>query len=305
MNKYVITGATSFIGKALVEYLVGQCNEVFVIIQPDSKNINCFLNTVGVTTVVADLSDVDYWFEEIRFADYFIHLAWCGTKVEERNNPKKQLENLKYSESCLLGAVKLGCKCFFFAGSQAEYGYRIDKTCETDICEPFTEYGKQKLLVGEKLKNLSNDLNINFYHGRIFSVYGVGDHSSTLVSTCVDSFLDNEDMNFTSGEQYWNFLYIEDAVAQIVKLLESKTESGIYNIAGKETRKLKKFIEEIHHACNSKSKMLFGSFSPKERVANLNPSIDKMNAVLGDYKFISFEEGIKNIIKEKGFLYEN
>lgn len=305
MNRYVVTGATSFIGKTLVNYLVGQGKEVFVIIQPDSKNINCFSNIERVTTVVANLSDVDCWFKEIRSADYFVHLAWCGTKVEERNNSEKQLENLEYSESCLLGAVRLGCKGFFFAGSQAEYGYKTNKTYETDVCEPFTEYGKYKLLVGEKLNNLSSNLNIDFYHGRIFSVYGVGDHSNTLVSTCVDSFLDNKDMNFTSGEQYWNFLYIEDAVVQVTKLLESELDSGIYNIAGRETRKLREFIKEIHHVCNSKSKMLFGSFSPKERIANLIPSIDKISSVLGDYEFISFEEGIKNIVKEKGVNNEN
>ena len=305
MSRYVITGATSFIGKALVDYLVGQEEDVFVIIQPDSKNIDCFSNVDGITTVIAQLSDVDCWFKEIRFADYFVHLAWCGTKVEERNNPAKQLKNLEYSKKCLLGAEKLNCKGFFFAGSQAEYGYKTDKTYESDICEPFTEYGKYKLLVGERLKDLSRDLNINFYHGRIFSVYGVGDHSSTLVSTCVDSFLSNKDMNFTSGEQCWNFLYIEDAVAQVVKLLESELEGGIYNIAGRETRRLREFIEEIHHVCKSKSKMVFGSFSPKERVANLNPSIDKISSVLGNYEFVSFEEGIKNIIKEKGVNNEN
>lgn len=49
--------------------------------------------------------------------------------------------------------------------------------------------------------------------------------------------------------QLWNYLYIDDAVNAIVKLLTGDAPAGVYNVAGEDTRPLREYIETMRALC--------------------------------------------------------
>ena len=92
--------------------------------------------------------------------------------------------------------------------------------------------------------------------------------------------------------QKWNFHYIEDAAAAIIRLL-TEGRPGVYNIAGEDTRILREFIEEMYLLCGSRGSYTYGNRKPNaEGPASLIPDISKLEAETGWRPVTSFTEGI-------------
>ena len=194
------------------------------------------------------------------------------------------------------GAASIGCKAFLFAGSQAEYGPHTDEISEKSACNPVIEYGKGKLKVLNALFELSNQLEICYYHARIFSVYGEGDHPWALVPSCIRTLCNGEAMSLSSCTQNWNFMYATDAAQVLCALLFSKAPKGIYNVAGPDTRTLREFVEEIHAACDGEGTLVFGSYHSAEKPVSLQPDIMKLISAIGEIPCTAFRDAIDSMV---------
>ena len=92
MVNVVVTGATSFLGRNLVNELVNSDVHVYAIVRPTSAGVHLFDNLQHVTTVLANMDDVQCWQNEIEKADYFFHLGWDGVGAEGRSNMNIQIK---------------------------------------------------------------------------------------------------------------------------------------------------------------------------------------------------------------------
>lgn len=293
---YVITGATSFIGLELIRFLNFSGEEVIAICRKNSNkqvDIPC-----GVRIVHASMEEYDELHKFINKADIFINLAWEGTGHLGRNLTNIQQDNVKNTLAAMSSAKKMGCKLFLESGSQAEYGTINTIIKEDTECHPFSEYGKAKLEVLKKGQLLSQELGLKYVHLRIFSIYGENDHPWTLFSTCIKKMKNDEDISLSDCTQYWNFLYVKDAVSLIYKLIkevisDKQHQCEIYNLASNDTRVLKDFVLEMKNTTSSNSKLKFGEINVSNRV-NLQPSIEKLLKVIGNFEFTPFHKIIKN-----------
>ena len=302
MRKIVITGATSFLGRRVIESLLIDDYVIFALCRPNSPSLKLLPNSENFHVIYGSLEDMENVLcANINEADVFIHFAWDGSGRQGRADKTIQNKNSEYALKALGIAKKLGCSKFIFPGSQAEYGIRQDIMRETDNCKPVSAYGKAKLLFQELAEAAFGTSEITLIHLRIFSVYGFGDRNGTLVDSCIDAFNSEKIIELGTCQQFWNFLYIEDFTAIIKKFVCENVDSGIYNVASNDTRVLKEFVEEIWDLSNQRGKYVFGTerFNP-EGTPNLKPDISKLVNVLGPYSFTSFKEGILEIMKKKG-----
>lgn len=283
--RIVVTGATSFIGRAVVEELLEKRHQVFAAVRPDSAGrgeLEAMQRETGgqLTVLPEDLSacgTLDRHPALEGRADLWLHLGWEGSGSANRTNPEIQARNIGYALEALGAAARLGCTRFLFSGSQAEYGIADGLMREDSPCHPVSEYGKDKLEVCRRAGERAAELGITYLHARIFSVYGPGDHPWSLVSSCVDTFLKGGHMEFGACTQLWNYLYIKDAVRAITGLLLAKSPSGVYNVAGNDTRPLREFIGEIHRLCGGRGTFEYGKRPPNaEGVVSLNPDTGKL-----------------------------
>lgn len=298
--KYVITGATSFIGLELMGYLLAQHHQVVAVCRPNSKGLsNIPTNAEVVLTEMAEYGNLH---KDINHADVFVNLAWGGTGHDGRNVQEVQKENVTCTVAAMFAADKMGCKVFVEAGSQAEYGTVLDKITEETPCHPFSEYGKAKLEVKNRLFDLSEQLGVKYIHLRIFSLFGENDHPWTLVMSCIDKMLRNEPIDLSPCTQNWNFLYVNDAVRQIAGLCDYAFNSSdyiheVFNIASKDTRVLKEFVEDMYSLTQSKSELKFGAITPTN-IVSLDPNVSKTEAATGFITEHSFEDIINIIIRK-------
>lgn len=299
MEKVIVTGATSFIGRYLVKELLSSY-KVIAIVRPNSKKTQLLPQNNKLTILPLDMNEYDKISEIIRDSgDIFVHLAWDGTRGDARNNEEIQKNNLKNSLSALQCASELNVKVFISAGSQAEYGpwkkqYKLDE--EQKAC-PNTEYGKFKLLFYENAKKICDKNGIKFIEPRFFSLYGPGDFDGTMVISTLKKMIKDEECNFTESIQKWDFLYIDDAISGLKLLMNPGVSGGIYNFGYGESLPLKSYIKEMYHLTNSKSQLNFGVIPyPKTGIVNIIPCVKKLKN-LGWSPKIDFKTGILRIIK--------
>lgn len=298
--KYVITGATSFIGIELCRFLIAKENEVYAVCRKSSKVCSLPQNT-NLHLVYADMSEYCQLNNRIKKADVFINLAWGATKHEGRNQKNEQWKNVEYSFDSLIAARMIGCQLFVEAGSQAEYGITLESQTEQSECHPFTEYGKAKLTLKDIAFAYTKMIEMKYLHLRIFSTYGENDKIWTMVSGTINKMLKNEPVDLSPCQQNWNFIYVKDAVKQIALLCdyaiqkESFTQE-IFQIASEDTRQLMDFVEEMKELTGSDSELRYGAFFPQQ-VVSLQPDISKTKAAINFVSDYTFSEGIRQILK--------
>lgn len=298
--RVVVTGATSFIGRAAIEVLLSGGNQVFAVVRPDSPGSSHLPENKNLNILWRSLKDIQVLGEGTLLkegAEAWLHLGWEGAGSANRQNPQVQARNIGYALNSLMTARMLGCGRFLFSGSQAEYGILEGIMSEDRECSPVSEYGKDKLEVLNLCTREAKELGITYLHARIFSVYGPGDHPWSLISTCMDTFLKDGAMELGACTQMWNFLYVEDCAKALVSLLLAKAPGGVYNVAGEDTRPLRSYIEELHRLCGGKGGFRYGKRSPNaEGAVSLLPDIKKIQNAVGFRQETSFESGIRRMI---------
>lgn len=299
--KYVITGATSFLGQELIRTLAQSGAKVYAVCRTADK-LRAEVREQCVP-IELQLSEYAALPERIVNADVFIHLAWDGTGHEGRNNPEVQQRNVEYTKSAMHAAHAMGCQLFVMAGSQAEYGSTFEPQQEDMACKPFSEYGKAKLQVWKECSVLAKELGMKYIHLRIFSLFGEYDHPYTLVMSCIDKMKRNAPIDLSACTQNWNFLYAQDAAEMIKRLnnfcmQKENFAPSIYNIASDDSRPLKEFIERMCELMKTKSELHYGAMPSSNIVVSLQPDITKLHAVIGEMKCRSFDSVIESIIKE-------
>lgn len=147
---------------------------------------------------------------------------------------------------------------------------------------------------------------MKFLDLRIFSVYGVGDHETTLVHTLVQAVLADRSMDLSPCSQMWNFMEARDLARAIAFLLEGGFGSGTYDLCSQDSRPLKDYVLEIESLgkaflekkegktlSTSSSLLRFGErASNAEGPVDLKPSIKDLYD-RGFQEKISFQQGIE------------
>lgn len=295
--RFVITGATGFIGLQFTKTVLAGGHSVFAVCRRGSESEKRLPENPRLTVVYCEMSEYGTLSENIPGADIFVHFAWKGTTVSDRSKTDIQRENVGYAMDAIAAAFKMGCSLFVEAGSQAEYGIANGKITEDTACNPFSEYGKAKLTIKEQGFLCAGKLGIKYLHLRIFSVFGENDHPHTLIMHLLSQMQAGKPVDLSECAQKWNYLYVQDAARQIFLLSQeayndTKITQEVFNIASEDTRLLKEFVERIKKLLGSASTLNYGAFHPKE-IVTLDPDVTKVKKYIGFIASHSFDEAVR------------
>jgi nucleoside-diphosphate-sugar epimerase len=253
----LITGGNGFLGFNLVKKLLSEGHKLFVF-SKDTSNLNSVMDQIqfgyGHTKDLVSFKDNIILFSP----DIIIHCGWSGgNSYIELNDLKQVYDNIEPGIEFLKLLNQLPKKPKFIGfGSILEYGKYSTPANELLKENPIDLYGLSKLTFKNYSKMICDLWEIDWVWIRPSYIYGPYDIKTRLVPSLIDKFLKGEDVTLDECNKKIDYLYIDDFITLVYKLITS-SYTGVYNICSGKTYNLKEMIDIIHSLSNSNSRINF------------------------------------------------
>jgi nucleoside-diphosphate-sugar epimerase len=192
VSRFLVTGATGFIGSAIVRRLRADGHEI---VAPDSRELNLLTATDDELAELVDRSG----------ASRCIHCAWYT------NHADYLVHDLNREWAAASLRLAHACRDIRFVGLG---------TCLEHEAPPATLYAQCK-------RELFEVLTGDFAWARVFFVYGPGDRAGRLIPGMLDRFARGEPAGPTYGGLRRDYIHVDDLAGQIVRIARSDLQGAI------------------------------------------------------------------------------
>ena len=218
MKTAVITGGLGFVGQRLCEKLLKEGYKVRIFSRGTYKGEA----RENVEVVKVDYSNIAALRTNLKGANIVFHLAACLFGYDYQDFYKANVELSK--NICAAAQGILGLDAFVYLSSQAAAGparNRKHPITETDEPNPVSDYGRTKLGAEEYVLNLPQNMHRVILRAPV--VFGRNDSGVSKIASWVKRGLM---VNTSSGETYFNFIYVEDLVEALFKASTLSAANG-------------------------------------------------------------------------------
>lgn len=293
MENILIFGGTGFLGFHLCKLFEEKKFKVYSVSLSKPKNTRKIKN---VKYLVADISKINQIKKVIKNIN-FKYVFNAAGYVDHSNKNK------------VFKSYYLGCKniidfflnkkieMFIQFGSSMEYGYQKSPQNEKKITKPISYYGKAKLkstlyCISKYKKNRFPCVVI-----RLYQVYGPHQDFNRLIPDVIINCLKKCAFRCSEGKQSKDYLYIDDFLNLITKLLNQKKTIGkIFNVGSGKSQNIRKIIKLIVKICSG-GIPLYGKLKLRpEEIPILYPDISKIKKITNWKPKINFIEGLKKTV---------
>jgi len=310
----IVTGAAGFIGSVLVGKLNSLDKSNLILVDDfsnDEKNKNLYNKQFNQQI---DRSEFIEWFmKNAESVSEFYHIG-ARTDTTELNVEIFNELNLNYTKDiwniCADNSIP-----FVYASSAATYGMGEsgfdDNHDIIDDLVPLNPYGESKNDFDKwALKQKSTPL---FWAGfKFFNVYGPNEfhkgRMASVISHAVNQISITNGMKlfkshnpkYKDGEQLRDFVYVKDVVEVLAFMMESKKQSGIYNLGSGKARTFKDLVEATFSAMNIKSNISYIATPIDIRYKYqyfTQASMQKLKTVGYKKSFTNLEDGVKDYVQ--------
>ncbi len=225
--RVVLTGASGFVGKAVLAALIEQGADVMALSRrrPDVKGPFAWRP--------CDLLDAGSAEEALRGVetDVLVHAAWTVEHGKFWTAPAN-LDWVGASLRLLRLAAETGVRRFVGLGTCFEYGWPDDGNCDerSTALEPATLYAASKDATRRVAERFCLTNDISFAWARLFFLYGQGEARTRLVPALALAMLEGLPARIDSGRAVRDFMDVGDAGRALAGLALSGT-TGSVNVA--------------------------------------------------------------------------
>lgn len=304
MKKVLVTGATGFLGKYLIEELLN--NDYEVVAQGRKENVlSDIKEKYNVKILKCSLDEIKN--VELK-VDYVIHAAALSTvwgKWEDFYN-----SNVIGTENVIDFCKKNSVKRLVYVSSPSIYSAKYDrlniKEDDFDKNNQLNFYIKSKILA-ENLINSMEDDKLEKVIIRPRGLFGIGDTS--IIPRLIKANRKIGIPLFNDGKNIVDITCVENVALALRLAIESKNAVGnTYNITNGEPREFKNILEELFEQINESPKylkinlnLMYGVSSIIEFIYKLfhiykEPMITKYNiCTLGYSQTLNIEKAKKDL----------
>jgi len=238
-KKAVVTGGAGFIGSNLVDQLIANSWEVYIIDDMSTgavENINPAASCWNQDISTVDIDELTHFMKGV---DVVFHLAALARVQPSIENPIPYNEvNIKGTLNILLAAHRGGVKRVVYSASSSAYGEtKILPTPEDAPTNPLSPYGLQKYVGEQYCKMFSEVYGLDTVSLRYFNVYGermtLEGAYCLVMGIFAKQMLDGKPLTITNdGNQRRDFTYVGDVVnANILAATHKNNLNGdVFNI---------------------------------------------------------------------------
>lgn len=304
MARVLITGGAGFIGSHLCEGFLKHGDEVICIDNfstGNRENVASFSSHRRFTFVEQDVSrfiDVD------DPLDLILHFASPASPVDYLELPIPTLKVGSLGTHNALGLAKAKKALFLLASTSEVYGDPLVKPQREDYWGNVNPVGPRG--VYDEAKRFAEAMTMAYhrYHDlntrivRIFNTYGprMRMNDGRVVPNFIAQALRGEGLTvYGKGNQTRSFLYIDDLVRGLLKLIEADYHLPV-NIGSPHEMTVLGFAKKILELTGSRSSIVFCPL-PKDDPQVRQPDISKARELLGWKPEVSLDRGLRNTIE--------
>lgn len=224
--KVAVSGANGFVGRHVVAALERVDAQPILWIGPSSTLPERSRHPV----VSIDIHDAPMRaFDSLGRPDALIHLAWRG--LPNYTSPRHLESELPAHDRFLRKLIEDGLSNLVVAGTCFEYGMQSGALLETAEAAPANAYAIAKDTLRQRLQALQRERPFLLTWARLFYLHGDGQAASALIPQ-LQKALDTGATTFpmSGGEQVRDYLPVEDAADDLVRLTLAQRDHGIVNV---------------------------------------------------------------------------
>lgn len=295
MNKSRIwvSGSTGFVGSYLLDYLKKNFISAYAVSNSSKKDndIICF-----------DYSSKDEVKKAInRYGcpEIFIHLGWGD--VYQPHNDSHITTTLKESKNLIDVMYESGVRKIINIGSSSEYFDSVGALNEEiEIKSYQNNYVEGKMRLADYGFEQAKLMKKIFIHIRLFYAYGAGQRDDSLINQLFKSYITNNKISLTSGDQFRDYIHINDVVQGINKIIAINSSETI-NLGSGSVIMVRDFIKLLWQKLKANPDLLmFG----KKEIYNLEQvqteafaDLTKLTSLTGWKPKMSINDGIIDMVK--------
>lgn len=298
MKTILVLGGYGFIGSNVLNYIDNNLDNSYNIIlfdknenHPYGINFNCICKKY-----YGDFSDVKllkriFIENKIDIVFHFINTTTPATSL----NIKYDIEsNLIATIDFVKLMIEFNVKNIVYLSSGGSiYGKTSVKNSETSLTQPLSSYGIVKLTIEKYLMMFANNGKIMPLIIRLSNPYGPYHYSAKqgVINIALRSAIKNQKFTvWGNGENSKDYIYVEDFVQILFKLIEMKKYNEIINIGSGTLSSLNSIISHINH--------LYPNFSWTQSdiklfdIPNFELDLRKLKKNINFFKFTNINDGI-------------
>jgi UDP-glucose 4-epimerase len=298
--KTIVTGGCGFIGSHIVDKLLEQDHEVTVLDNFSTgriENLEHQKNAKNLKIIEADICNQNKMMKSFINIDWVFHLAALADIVPSIQNPEKYFKsNVDGTFSVLQASKKHRIKRFIYAASSSCYGIpRTYPTAETSEICPQYPYALTKNISEQLVIHWGKLYKLPVISLRLFNVYGTRSRTSGTYGAVFGVFLAQKlaKKPFTvvgDGNQTRDFTYVTDIAEAFLIAAQSNIENEIFNVGSGGTYSINELVKLL------KGDVTYIPKRPGEPDCTF-ADITKIKKILGWQPKISFENGVKEVLK--------
>lgn len=278
--RVLVTGASGFVGRAIVTELLGENHEVFCLVRQKSENLDELPNVWrGEISDAESLSPL----ENVKNIDVIIHAAGLAHQFGKTSDDVFGNVNVTGTENIANLAVKLKIKHFVLISSVSVYGDVKNKSNLTELidenfsCKPQGIYARSKF-EGEKIATEICEKNkIALTILRLATVIGENDRGNT--ARLIKAIDRKRFIWIGTGKNCKSLIYKIDVALACLKVLDKKTaQTEIFNITA-EPVKMNFIVAEIASVLERKVPKFKISTKVLKTIFNVNSKTVKIGKI--------------------------
>jgi dTDP-6-deoxy-L-talose 4-dehydrogenase (NAD+) len=245
--RILITGATGFIGRHVVEHLLSLGkHEIIATATKSKEDAEYIFPTLKKTEYIQkNLNDKeDNYYAFFKEPDCAIHLSWEG--LPNYNELFHIERNLPANFYFIKNMIQNGLCDITIAGTCFEYGLQNGCLNEETATAPVTAYGLAKDTLRKFVELLQSTYKFNMKWIRFFYLYGLGQGKKTLWGQLEDAAKSNcGEFNMSLGEQLRDYISVENAAEYVSKIALQSSVTGIINCCSGKPVSVRRFVENF------------------------------------------------------------
>ena len=312
MDRYLVSGATGFIGANVVRELVRQKCHVSILTR--TKRVAWRLSDVWdrLNVYPCDLAggSLQQAVDAVRPTVIF-HFAAFGVNPWETDVRRMIDTNMMGTYKLIAAVKKHTFRLFINTGTSSEYGVKNRPMRETDYLEPVNDYGVTKAGATLLCTKMALREGLPIVSFRLFSPFGYFEHKKRLFPSVTLAAINGIQVAVSTPDHVRDFIFIEDVVSAYMKATTKQCAPGeIFNIAQGREKRVGDVVKTIMKTTHSHSKIVWGVVQSQGRQVEPDrwqADISKAEKILRWKPRTPFDVGVKKTVswfKKNQALYE-